>query len=77
MRDYYVTLSYMSITSAPITPDTTPASGASDYIVKAFRYYLENNAYENNERQQALSIKNISRKLTLHTWNGIIVYPKQ
>jgi hypothetical protein len=57
----------MSIASAPITPDTTPASGASDYIVKALRYYLENNAYENNERQQALAIKNISRKLTIHT----------
>mgnify|MGYP001145081091 CR=1 FL=1 len=28
--------------------DSKYGEGASDYMVKAFRYYLENNAYENN-----------------------------
>ena len=28
--------------------DSKYGKGASDYIVKAFRYYSENNAYENN-----------------------------
>ena len=28
--------------------DSKYGKGASDYIVKAFRYYLENNAYKNN-----------------------------
>ena len=28
--------------------DSKYGKGASDYIVKTFRYYLENNAYENN-----------------------------
>ena len=39
--------------------DNKYGEGASDYIVKAFHYYSENNASENNQRQQALSKKYI------------------
>ena len=35
--------------------DSKYGEGASDYIVKAFRYYSENNASENNQRQQELT----------------------
>ena len=45
--------------------DSQYGKGASDYIVKAFRYYSENNVSENNQRQQALSLKNISRQLII------------